>query len=150
MQCVLCQARHALRPRRNLHSLAVQDSALHLMYGLPCLSTVSCCLLSNEEHRLPLVGLTRLNHFTLVRSVLRIAALLAPNSLCFKFTLTVYPERAVPSAGWALTGVSISRCSHCTELAHSFCISLENLRICMVRVSFLSSRYRIRAVTPPP
>ena len=28
-----------------------------------------------------------------------IAALLAPASFCFKFTLTVYPECAVPPAG---------------------------------------------------
>ena len=62
-----------------------------------------------------------------IRSVPRIVALLTSASFYFKFTFAIYPEREVPSACYALTGVSASRCLDCTEPAHSFILPLPNL-----------------------
>lgn len=100
MQCVLCQARHALRPRWNLHSLAFPVFSTPSPVWAVLVSRLflaACCEMKRIGFHIAIVS--RLYHFTLVRSVLRIAARLAPASFCFKFTLAVYPECAVPPAG---------------------------------------------------
>ena len=100
MQCVLCQARHALSPRWDLHSLAFPVFSAPSPVWADLVSRLflaACCAMNRIVFHL--MTISRLNHFTLVRSVLRIAALLAPASFCFEFTLAVYPECAVPPAG---------------------------------------------------
>ena len=94
----LVQARHALRPRRNLHSLAFGAVPPSLVRAAH--TAASCCLLSHEEHRLPLDGITRLNHFThppKMRAALRLAC---SRYVCFKSQIKLL--RLVP-CGWAPT-----------------------------------------------
>ena len=123
---LLVQARHALRPRRNLHNLALGTVLLSLVQAAH--TVVSCCLLLNEEHRLPHDGITRLNHFThppKMRAALRLSC---SRHACFKYRIEHL--RSVP-CGWYPTcrywllarlcqAGHFSRCLPQTELAHSF------------------------------